>query len=78
MSRPIRVLMATCEWPAPGMSNTAHFIKRQATFLQAAGIDVEVFPFRGAKNPLNYARAWARLQLKLRRGNYDLIHAQFG
>jgi glycosyltransferase involved in cell wall biosynthesis len=78
MGKPIRVLMATCEWPAPGMSNTAHFIKRQATFLQAAGIDVEVFPFRGAKNPFNYAMAWARLQLKLRRGNYDLIHAQFG
>ena len=74
----IRVLMITCEWPAPGISNTAHFIKRQADFLKAAGIDVDVFHFRGAKNPFNYARAWMRLQGKMRRGKYDLVHAQFG
>ena len=70
--------MVTCEWPGPGQSKTAHFVKRQADFLRAAGVDVEVFAFQSAKNPLNYARAWARLQLKLRRGRYDLIHAQFG
>ncbi len=45
MSNPFRVLMVTSEWPAPGMSRTAHFIKRQADFLRAAGVDVEVFPF---------------------------------
>ena len=78
MSNPIRVLMVTSEWPAPGMSRTAHFIKRQADFLQAAGVDVDVFPFRGAKNPFNYLRAWARFRRKLARGRYDLVHAQFG
>jgi teichuronic acid biosynthesis glycosyltransferase TuaC len=78
MDKPIRVLMVTCEWPAPGQSKTAHFVKRQADFLRAAGVDVEVFTFYSAKNPFNYARAWARLQLKLRRERYDLIHAQFG
>ncbi|MGI9108048.1 MAG: glycosyltransferase family 4 protein [Pyrinomonadaceae bacterium] len=78
MSVPIRVLMVTSEWPAPGMSRTAHFIKRQADFLQAAGVEVEVFPFRGAKNPLNYLKAWRRFRSKLERGRYDLVHAQFG
>lgn len=78
MDKPIRVLMVTCEWPSPGRSKTAHFVKRQADFLRAAGVDVEVFTFYSAKNPFNYARAWARLQLKLRREQYDLIHAQFG
>jgi glycosyltransferase involved in cell wall biosynthesis len=78
MSNPIRVLMVTSEWPAPGMSRTAHFIKRQADFLQAAGCEVEVFPFKGAKNPLNYLRAWARFRRRLGRGRYDLVHAQFG
>ncbi len=78
MDKPIRVLMVTCEWPGPGQSKTAHFVKRQADFLRAAGVDVEVFAFYSAKNPFNYARAWARLQLKLRREQYDLVHAQFG
>jgi glycosyltransferase involved in cell wall biosynthesis len=74
----IRVLMITSEWPAPGVNLTAHFIKRQADFLSAAGVDVDVFPFKGAKNPLNYLKAWWQLQAKLRKESYDLIHAQFG
>ncbi len=74
----MRVLMITSEWPAPGVNLTAHFIKRQADFLSAAGVNVEVFPFKGAKNPLNYLKAWWQLQRKLRHEQYDLIHAQFG
>lgn len=77
-NKSIRVLMVTSEWPAPGLNLTAHFIKRQADFLTAAGVDVEVFPFKGAKNPLNYVNAWWCLQRKLRKNSYDLIHAQFG
>ena len=78
MNEPIRVLMITCQWPAPGMSQTAHFIKRQADFLRAAGVDVDVFSFKGAKNPFNYLKAWVRLRRKLWREQYDLVHAQFG
>jgi teichuronic acid biosynthesis glycosyltransferase TuaC len=74
----IRVLMITCEWPAPGANVTAHFIKRQADFLTAAGVDLDVFSFKGAKNPLNYMKAWWVLHRKLRHERYDLIHAQFG
>lgn len=70
--------MITCEWPAPGVNLTAHFIKRQADFLKAAGVDLEVFPFKGAKNPINYMKAWWILHRKLRHEQYDLIHAQFG
>lgn len=76
--KPIRVLMVTSEWPKPGVNVTSHFIKRQAEFLKAAGVDVSVFPFRGAKNPLNYLKNWVRLQIKMRRERYDLVHAQFG
>jgi glycosyltransferase involved in cell wall biosynthesis len=70
--------MITSEWPAPGVNLTAHFIKRQADFISAAGVNVEVFPFKGAKNPFNYLKAWWQLQSKLRHEQYDLIHAQFG
>ena len=75
---PIRVLMVTSEWPEPGINITSHFIKRQADFLAAAGVAVTVFPFKGRKNPFNYLKNWLRLQSKLRRERYDLVHAQFG
>lgn len=75
---PIRVLMVTSEWPKPGVNVTSHFIKRQADFLAAAGVEVTVFPFKGRKNPFSYLKAWARLQANLRRERYDLVHAQFG
>src|SRR5439155_1616282 len=38
MSQPIRVLMVTSDWPTPGQPRTTYFIKRQAEFLQAAGV----------------------------------------
>jgi glycosyltransferase involved in cell wall biosynthesis len=76
--KPIRVLMVTSEWPEPGVNVTSHFIKRQADFLRAAGIDVSVFPFTGAKNPFNYLKSWVRLRIILHRKRYDLVHAQFG
>jgi len=78
VNKSIRVLMITSEWPKPGVNVTSHFIKRQAEFLAAAGVDLDVFPFKGAKNPLNYLKAWREIRNKLRHGNYDLIHAQFG
>jgi len=74
----IRVLMITSEWPTAGQPRTTHFIKRQADFLRAAGVDVDVFHFKGRKNPFNYLRAWIETQRKLARQDYDLVHAQFG
>ena len=75
----IRVLMITSEWPVPdGRPRTTHFIKRQAEFLQAAGVDVDVFHFKGAGRPWNYVKAWLRVRRRVARGQYDLVHAQFG
>ena len=54
------------------------FIVRQVEFLRRAGVDIDVFAFRGARNPFNYLRAWYRVQKKLRRQRYDLVHAQWG
>jgi glycosyltransferase involved in cell wall biosynthesis len=69
--------MITSEWPTDS-GHTAHFIVRQFRFLRAAGVDVDVFPFRGNKDPLRYLAAWARVRFRLWRRRYDLIHAQFG
>ena len=78
MSAGLKVLMVTTNWPAPGGPRTSHFIKRQADFLQAAGVDVEVFHFQAQKNVARYVKAWLAVRRKLRSNRYDLIHAQFG
>ena len=74
----MRVLMVTCEWPDQHSPHHVPFIVRQVEFLRRAGIDIDVFSFRGARNPLNYLRAWQQARRKLRGGTYDLIHAQWG
>ena len=74
----LRVLMVTSEWPMPGFPRTTNFIKRQVDYLRAAGVLVDVFFFHGARNPLRYVSAWARLRPHVRAGGYHLIHAQFG
>jgi glycosyltransferase involved in cell wall biosynthesis len=76
-TEPLSVLMLTSEWPRDA-GHTAHFVRRQVTFLEAAGLRIEVLPFRGAKNPFKYARAWLETRRRLARGDFDLVHAQFG
>ena len=78
METPIKVLMITSQWPTEQSPNDVPFLVRQVEFLRRAGVDVEVFSFRGAKNPLNYVRAWRLARQKLQQGHYDLVHAQFG
>lgn len=78
MVEKIRVLMITSEWPTPEKPYQVPFIVRQVEYLRKAGIEVDVFPFRGAKNPANYLRAWQKARLALKAGKYDLIHAQWG
>ena len=75
---PIRVLMVTSGWPTPGQPQTTHFIKRQAEFLRAAGVDLDVYRFRGARRLGNYVRAWVQVRRQLSPARYDLVHAQFG
>jgi hypothetical protein len=70
--------MITSEWPDAGSARPTHFIRRQAEYLTAAGVAVDVFTFHGGKNPLNYLAAWGRVRPRLEAGRYDLIHAQFG
>jgi glycosyltransferase involved in cell wall biosynthesis len=70
--------MVTCEWPTPENPFAVPFLVHQVEFLRRAGVEVEVFYFRGAKNPINYLKAWWRLLRQYKPSQYDLIHAQFG
>lgn len=75
----LKVLMITSQWPVPdGRPRTTHFIKRQADFLRAAGVDVDVFHFTGNRNPWNYLKSWVRVRRRMAQNRYDLVHAQFG
>ncbi|MDD2921899.1 MAG: glycosyltransferase, partial [Anaerolineales bacterium] len=51
--------------------------RNQISRLKQAGITVDVFPFRGKKNPLAYWRARRRFQ-ELDIAKYDVIHAHHG
>jgi len=77
-SQPIRVLMITSEWPTKDHPEWVPFLVRQVESLQIAGVDVQVFPFRGGKNPWNYLKAWVQLRKQFLFSDYDLLHAQFG
>jgi glycosyltransferase involved in cell wall biosynthesis len=78
MDRPIRVLMLTSEWPSPDLPHAVPFLVQQVDFLRRAGVEVDVFSFRGSQNPINYLKAWRRLRKQLDPERYDLVHAQFG
>ncbi len=74
----MRVFYVTAYWPTEETPWSAPFIARQVDFLRRAGLDVEVFHFRGYRNLANYVRIYRRLHACLRRERYDVIHAQFG
>ncbi len=78
MNAPLRVLMITNGWPTPEYPHAVPFLVQQVNFLRRAGVEVDVFLFRGAQKPMNYLRAWRRLRRQLDPSRYDLVHAQFG
>lgn len=75
--KPLKVLYITSEWPTPEHPDRAPFIVQQVEFLKKAGLHVEVFFFRGRKNPLNYLKARRAVKRKLKINDYDIVHAQF-
>jgi teichuronic acid biosynthesis glycosyltransferase TuaC len=73
-----RVLVVTSEWPRPELPRAVPFLVEQVDSLREAGVDVEVFAFRGRGRPLHYLRAWRELRRRHRLRDYDLVHAHFG
>ena len=74
----MRVLFVTSEWPSVETPYAAPYLVRQVDFLRRAGIDVDIFSFRGARRLQNYIRAWRRFRERFRQAHYDLIHAHWG
>ena len=74
----MRVLYVTSEWPTRDHFWAAPFIVRQVNALRGAGIDVDVFAFRGKRRLANYVQIYRDVQKRLQYEEYDVIHAQFG
>jgi glycosyltransferase involved in cell wall biosynthesis len=70
--------MVTCEWPTSERPQDVPFIVRQVEFLRRAGVDIDVFFFRGAKKLANYLCSWKQFHYRRAHGQYDLVHAQWG
>jgi len=70
--------MVTNQWPTPEAPHSAPFIARQYRSLRESGVDVDLFVFKGQRNPLRYVLATIRLLWRLSRNRYDLVHAQHG
>ena len=73
----MRILMITIPWATEDLI-CAPYISQQIEFLRRAGIESEIFCFRGEKNPMNYLRAWRRMHERFILKEFDLIHAQHG
>ncbi len=74
----MKVLIVTSEWPSDEHRNYVPFLDEQVTQLRNAGVEIEVFWFRGRANPLRYASAWWRLRQAHNLSDFDLVHVHFG
>jgi glycosyltransferase involved in cell wall biosynthesis len=74
----MRVLFVTSEWPSAETPFAAPYLVRQVDFLRRAGVEVDVFSFRGARRLPNYIKAWRRFRNRFRQAPYDLVHAHWG
>ncbi|RMH71952.1 MAG: glycosyltransferase [Gemmatimonadetes bacterium] len=77
-NKPLRVLYITSEWPTEEHPHWAPFVVQQIRFIQQAGVDTEVYHFRGRKNPLNYIKFWFELRKCYNLKTFDIIHVHWG
>ena len=74
----MRVLMVTCAYGLTNHPNCPPYVAQQVNFLRRAGVEVDVFCFRGQKRFVNYLRAWQELHINFKFDEYDLVHIQHG
>jgi glycosyltransferase involved in cell wall biosynthesis len=65
-------------YPSPERPVSGTFVQEQVESLRAAGAEVEVMAFDGARSFRNYIRAGMSLRKRVREQHYDVIHAHYG
>src|SRR5947208_8820247 len=73
-----RVLVVTNLWPYEGDPSYGCFVQAQMESLRPLGVEYDVLFINGRESRWNYARAVPELWRRLRRNDYDLIHAHMG
>jgi len=77
-SHNIKVLFITTEWPTEENPYAVPFLVRHVQLLQESGISIQVFRFRGKKNPFNYLKAWWRIRQIPYWKEAEILHAHWG
>lgn len=73
----MNILVVTTEWPTAANKISGIHVVQQINALRELGVQVDVFHFKGNKNPLRYL--WAAFKFKqIDLNQYDLIHAHHG
>ncbi|MCE9644899.1 MAG: glycosyltransferase [Chloroflexi bacterium] len=73
----MNILIVTTEWARFEGDNAGIHVLNQVNRLRQAGLTVDVFPFRGRKNPFAYWQARQNFK-KIDISKYDVIHAHHG
>lgn len=74
----VKALWVTNLWPDHIRPGKGSFINSQARSLVDEGVEVDLIYVPGYRSRLEYARGIGRLHRKLRKNEYDVIHAHFG
>ena len=77
-SHNLKVLIISTEWPTKENPYAVPFLVRQVQLLQESGISVQVFHFRGKRNPINFLKAWWRIRQIPYWKEADILHAHWG
>lgn len=72
----MKVLVVTNMYPTPQAPSLGIFVREHVTALEAQGVEVEVFFVDGRRRRSEYLRALPSLARRLRRGDFDIAHAQ--
>lgn len=73
----MRVLCLTHAWPSGPADSKGIFVQRQVASLERLGVEMEVRVV-GSASGAPWVRSVAHLRQELARGQYDLVHAQYG
>ncbi len=73
-----RVLAVTNMWPYEADPSYGCFVQDQLESLRPLGVDYEVLFINGRDSRRNYFRAIPEVRRRVRRGDFDLVHAHFG
>lgn len=74
----MRILFITTEWPTKKRPADVPFLVSYRDALQAVGVEIDLFHFRGEGNPFNYLKAWLRVRKTQAWKKADLLHAHWG